>query len=37
VALREAARTLVHQRRGTIPMSEPVLQPAKINEDDISF
>lgn len=32
VALREAARTLVHQRRGTIPMTEPVLKAEPIDE-----
>lgn len=37
VALREAARTLVHQRRGTIPMTEPVLQSVNMKDDDISF
>lgn len=33
VALREAARTLVHQRRGTIPTPAPVLQPEPITEE----
>ena len=33
VALREAARTLVHQRRGTIPTPAPVLQPEPISEE----
>jgi hypothetical protein len=33
VALREAARTLVHQRRGMIPTSAPVLQPEPISEE----
>ena len=33
VALREAARTLVHQRRGTIPTPAPVLQPDPISEE----
>ena len=37
VALREAARTLVHQRRGTIPTPEPVLQSVNMKDDDISF
>jgi len=36
VALREAARTLVHQRRGTIPTPAPVLQPEPISEE-VSF
>lgn len=37
VELREAARTLVHQRRGTIPMTEPVLQSINQKDDDVSF
>lgn len=32
IALREAARTLVHQRRGTIPMTEPAIKSAPVDE-----
>lgn len=37
VALREAARTLVHQRRGTISMTEPVLKAAPDDESSVPF
>lgn len=36
VMLRNAVRTLIHQRRGTIPNPEPVLKADPVN-DDVPF
>lgn len=33
IILRNAARTIIHQKRGTIPTPKPVLQPEPVSED----